>query len=391
MPAPSSSANPASLAELVNVGESFCLFRRDNHALALLNDSAATMLASSFDGLDTSRFEPRDGRAHPSKKIDGASPCTEALMTQLRSEGFLAAPAPHRPCLPLLPEPHLGHSLVLDEVYRFADGPPVRLKCVDEQLAGLLAAALTPLRAAESAAHEIDMLVSSDERSFGVWRQRVAIATGLDRVTARRICLQAMSMALLPPDGIAALLHASCVALQGRALVLAGATGSGKSTLTMALVGIGATYLADDLTPLHRSGKSVLSFPLAASVKSGSWSALQAYFPELQDLETYRVGELRVRYVDPSPAGSAPVGTGNVAVGALVFPAFTPGDSETSLQRLTPEEALSLLVGSGSEVVGANRSIVPLTTFLNETPAWRLAFPDTASGLQAVQKIMGAP
>lgn len=42
------------------------------------------------------------------------------------------------------------------------------------------------------------------------------------------------------------LLHASCVALQGRGLVILGPSGSGKSALALELMALGATLVADD-------------------------------------------------------------------------------------------------------------------------------------------------
>lgn len=49
------------------------------------------------------------------------------------------------------------------------------------------------------------------------------------------------------PDG-AVQLHASTVVIGGRALVLAGAAGAGKSQTALSLMAYGATLLADDIT-----------------------------------------------------------------------------------------------------------------------------------------------
>jgi hypothetical protein len=52
-------------------------------------------------------------------------------------------------------------------------------------------------------------------------------------------------------------LHASCVVLDGRAIVLSGSPASGKSALAAALVRHGASLAADDLCVLDTSGGSV--------------------------------------------------------------------------------------------------------------------------------------
>lgn len=51
-------------------------------------------------------------------------------------------------------------------------------------------------------------------------------------------------------------MHASAVAIDGRAWLLCGATGAGKSTLTAALLAQGADFIGDDLTVLDADGGS---------------------------------------------------------------------------------------------------------------------------------------
>jgi hypothetical protein len=64
-------------------------------------------------------------------------------------------------------------------------------------------------------------------------------------------------------------LHAGCLELDGRGVLIAGPTGSGKSTLTLALARAGLGFVSDDLVFLaHREGGSVeaLGFADAAGV-----------------------------------------------------------------------------------------------------------------------------
>lgn len=48
------------------------------------------------------------------------------------------------------------------------------------------------------------------------------------------------------------ILHASCVALDGRGLLILGPSGSGKSSLALRLMSLGAQLVSDDLTRLDR-------------------------------------------------------------------------------------------------------------------------------------------
>lgn len=54
-------------------------------------------------------------------------------------------------------------------------------------------------------------------------------------------------------------LHASCVALDGRAALIRGASGSGKSGLALRLMALGAGLVADDRTCLRRRGTALLA------------------------------------------------------------------------------------------------------------------------------------
>lgn len=53
------------------------------------------------------------------------------------------------------------------------------------------------------------------------------------------------------------ILHGSCVALNQRALLISGASGSGKSSLALALMAFGAELVADDRTVLTRRGRDI--------------------------------------------------------------------------------------------------------------------------------------
>lgn len=59
------------------------------------------------------------------------------------------------------------------------------------------------------------------------------------------------------------LLHATAVAYGGRAVILKGASGSGKSSLALQLISLGATLVADDGVRLWRSHDRLIAGPPA--------------------------------------------------------------------------------------------------------------------------------
>ena len=64
------------------------------------------------------------------------------------------------------------------------------------------------------------------------------------------------------PDTADTIVHASCVALDRRAVLLRGASGCGKSALALQLMALGATLVADDRVILRlRDGALAASCP----------------------------------------------------------------------------------------------------------------------------------
>jgi energy-coupling factor transporter ATP-binding protein EcfA2 len=74
--------------------------------------------------------------------------------------------------------------------------------------------------------------------------------------------------------------HAAALAIDGRAVVLAGRSGAGKSTLTLALLRAGAALLTDELTLIAGDDRTVLPYPRALHVSPTTVELL----PELEFL-----------------------------------------------------------------------------------------------------------
>jgi serine kinase of HPr protein (carbohydrate metabolism regulator) len=53
--------------------------------------------------------------------------------------------------------------------------------------------------------------------------------------------------------------HASCVAVDGRAVLISGPSGSGKSDLALRLIDRGFTLVSDDQTIIRKSGEKLLA------------------------------------------------------------------------------------------------------------------------------------
>lgn len=62
-----------------------------------------------------------------------------------------------------------------------------------------------------------------------------------------------------PPATSSELLHATTVAVEGRAVAIEGRSGSGKSDLALRLIDRGAILIADDQTLLMRQGEALIA------------------------------------------------------------------------------------------------------------------------------------
>lgn len=62
-------------------------------------------------------------------------------------------------------------------------------------------------------------------------------------------------------DDASALVHATAIAHRGRALLITGRSGAGKSALALQCLGLGATLVSDDRTMVRRNGGVLLCSP----------------------------------------------------------------------------------------------------------------------------------
>ena len=126
------------------------------------------------------------------------------------------------------------------------------------------------------------------------------------------------------------LLHTSCVALEGSAILISGSSGAGKSDLALRLIDEGAVLIADDQTLLTRENEKLIASAPAS----------------IQGLiEVRHVGLLRMPFVASAP----------VALLIELVPL------EDNLERLPDDDVITL------EAVSIRRLRLP--AFAASTPA----------------------
>jgi hypothetical protein len=122
------------------------------------------------------------------------------------------------------------------------------------------------------------------------------------------------------------MLHAACVEAERRALVIAGQSGIGKSTLVTALVGNGFCYLTDEVVAFDTTSALVRPYPKPIALRRDVWP-LFAELPPLPSHAALRwMGS--VRYLSPEDIGG---GVGRPSAPVLVI---LPRRGVTSAPRL---------------------------------------------------------
>jgi Coenzyme PQQ synthesis protein D (PqqD) len=129
-------------------------------------------------------------------------------------------------------------------------------------------------------------------------------------------------------------LHGAALLRSDRLLVLCGAPGAGKTTLGLALLGVGFGYAADDVILLEPRGRAV-GLPFAPAVKAGAWPILAECLPYLASTPIFRrLDGRRVRY----PVPRVVVAARAWPVGWIVL--LSRGDGRAAIERVDPGSAL---------------------------------------------------
>jgi hypothetical protein len=186
-------------------------------------------------------------------------------------------------------------------------------------------------------------------------------------------------------------LHAGAVAIEDAAVIVAGASGAGKTTLTAWLLSRGARYMSDEIVVV-REAPEIEALPRALHVKTGAREALDAIAARPLD-PGHLLGVPDGLLVSPARFGAS-VEPGPMHARALIFPRFD-GAAPSSLRRLTAAEAGYRLV----EVLANARNLPghgfsQAVALARAVPAWSLdygGFEGLGAELAPVLEAVAAP
>jgi len=181
------------------------------------------------------------------------------------------------------------------------------------------------------------------------------------------------------------LLHASAVARDGRAVVMSGESGSGKSTLA-ALLGEGDWRLmGDEFTLIDPVAGDALAFPRAISLKNEAIAEMAGR------VDAARLGPLLagtpkgdIRHLIPRADAIAAMHQ-PVRPALILFPRF---GGEPAIEPMGEGEAFVRLTEASTNYIALGEAgFAALTRLVRTTPAFGIAYPDSASGIALVEQL----
>ncbi len=180
-------------------------------------------------------------------------------------------------------------------------------------------------------------------------------------------------------------IHAGVVGTGGRCVLLPAAAGSGKSSLTAALVHRGYRYLSDEVALIKPNTFLVPPVPLAVCLKSTGWNVMSHYFPHLGQLMRHqRLDSKVVRYVPPTPAS---VQQTDARVSHVVFPRYD-SNAATEIRPIARSAALRRMMGECWACGHLNRTnVAELIQWIAHIDCYELSFASLEDAADLVEQV----
>ena len=197
----------------------------------------------------------------------------------------------------------------------------------------------------------------------------------LDFIEARRGRLLLHSGAGATPDGLIVIVH--------------GASGAGKTTLTTALVQAGLAYVTDETVCLDPDTLVIEPFPKPLTVKPGSQELLSHLAPPADEVSEGS-GNWQL---PPERLGGPPLPKAPLRPAVIVFPDVDPDRSDVEFTPVSPARA-AFVLGEQSSAMWAiePRPLAAIARLVTAVPAFQVSYGNAFEAAPVIiNELMDAP
>jgi hypothetical protein len=184
-------------------------------------------------------------------------------------------------------------------------------------------------------------------------------------------------------------IHSGVVGTGASCILLPAAAGSGKSSLTAALVHRGFRYFSDEVALIEPTNFHVSPMPLAMCIKSTGWDLMARYYPGIWSLPVHVRSDGKVlRYIPPPGDAAEQI---PMPVTHIIFPRYEQ-DALSRLKRVKRSEALGRLMGECLALRQRldHKNVRQLVGWIAGIECYELTFSSLETAAQLVMEATGS-
>ncbi|MFN3233138.1 MAG: HprK-related kinase A [Alphaproteobacteria bacterium] len=182
-------------------------------------------------------------------------------------------------------------------------------------------------------------------------------------------------------------MHAAVVAKDGKAVIIPGETGQGKSTLCAALVSKGWRHLSDEFALIDPDTLEITAHPRPISLKNASLEAVQAWDRDAEPkMVMHGTPKGSVGYLPPSRR-AVEAASQRVTPAAIVFPGFGRS-SDPSIREVGKGQAFIILTACCVNYRELGETgFTALSRLVDSLPVYMSVYTDTATSVALVESL----